>query len=205
MEKKFQKYIPFILQFIDGVRFTASSLSNLVNDLSEGIHMVKFKFEHNYKKCETCGTKFTFCDCFLEYTNFKDDLIEYKCLYCNISYQPKLDEKLNERFFNTYKFSNHDNNKFISLSQKGVYHYKYMDCEKFNETMLPEKEDFYSNLDMEDITDANYVQAKRVGKDFETKHLGEYHDSYVQSNRLLLADVFDNFNVCIQSKIISFD
>ena len=72
-----------------------------------------------------------------------------------------------------------------------------MDCEELNETMLPEKEDFYSNLDMEDITDANYVQAKRVGKDFETKNLGEYHDSHVQSNKLLLADVFENFNMCI--------
>ena len=45
--------------------------------------------------------------------NFKDDLLEYKCLCCNKNYQHKFDEKLKERFFNTYKFSNHDNNKFI--------------------------------------------------------------------------------------------
>ena len=85
--EEISKYISYILQFIDGARFTASSLSHLVNDLSEGIHMMKLKLEHNYKKCETCGTKYKFCDCFLEYTNFRDDLIEYKCLYYNKSYQ----------------------------------------------------------------------------------------------------------------------
>ena len=50
------------------------------------------------------------------------------------------------------------------------------DREKFNETLLPVKEQFYSNLNIEDITDADYVHAKRVSKDFGTKNLGEYHD-----------------------------
>ena len=58
-------------------------------------------------------------------------------------------------FFNTCEFSNHNKNKFISLPRKGVYPYAYMDdWEKFNETSLPEKKDFYSQLNMEDITDA---------------------------------------------------
>ena len=61
----------------------ASSLSNLVNNLSEGIHRIKCKFGHDHKNCQTCGTKYKYCDCFLEYTNFKDDLIEYKYLCCN--------------------------------------------------------------------------------------------------------------------------
>ena len=52
-------------------------------------------------------------------------------------------ENLKKQFFNTYEFSNHDINKFILLLQKGVYPYKYMDdWEKFDETLLPEKEDF---------------------------------------------------------------
>ena len=67
------------------------------------------------------------------------------------------------------------------------------DCEKINETSLPGKADFYSHLNMEDIADADYTDAKRVCKDFEIKNLGEYHDLYVQSNTLLLADVFENF------------
>ena len=73
------------------------------------------------------------------------------------------------------------------------------DWEKINETSLPEKEDFYSNLNMEDITDADYTQARRFCKDFEIKNLGEYHDLYVQGDTLLLADVFENFrNLCLK-------
>ena len=50
------------------------------------------------------------------------------------------------------------------------------DWEKFKETSLPEKEDFYSHLNMEDINDANYAHAERVCTDFEIKDLGEYHN-----------------------------
>ena len=72
------------------------------------------------------------------------------------------------------------------------------DWEKFNETTLSGKKDFYSHLNMEDITDAGYGYAKIVFKDFEINNLGEYHDFYVQSDTLLLPDVFDNFrNMCI--------
>ena len=67
------------------------------------------------------------------------------------------------------------------------------DWEKFNETLLPEKEDFHSHLNMEDITDADYTHTKRVSKDFEIKNLGKYHNLYVQSDTLFLADVFKNF------------
>ena len=82
----------------------------------------------------------------------------------------------------------------ILLLQKGVYPYEYMDdWEKFNETSLPEKEDFYSHLNMEDITDADYAHPKTVCKELETKKLGEYHGLYVQGDTLLLADVFENF------------
>ena len=87
MEKKITKNISYILQFIDSARFMASSLSNLVSNLSEKIHRIKCKFGHNDKKSETCGIKYKYCDCFLEYTKFKDDLIEYKCLCCNKKYQ----------------------------------------------------------------------------------------------------------------------
>ena len=67
------------------------------------------------------------------------------------------------------------------------------DWEKFNETLLPEKEDFHSHLNMEDITDADYTHTKRVSKDFEIKNLGKYYNLYVQSDTLFLADVFENF------------
>ena len=107
---------------------------------------------------------------------------------------------MKELFFNTYKFSNHDNNKLIFLLRKGVYPYEYMEnWEKVNETSLPEKEDFYSHLNMEDNTDADYGHAKRICKDFEMKNLGKYYDLYVQSNTLLLPEIFENFrNMCLK-------
>ena len=89
---------------------------------------------------------------------------------CNKIDQHKFDEKLKEQIFDANKFSNHDNNKFILLLEKGVYPYEYIDdSEKFNEISLSEIGDFYHQLDIEDITDADYAHAKRVHKDFEKK------------------------------------
>ena len=61
--------------------------------------------------------KYKYRKCFLEYMNFKDDLIESKCLCCNSNYQ----QKLKERFFNTYKFFNHGTNKFIYGCEKNIF------------------------------------------------------------------------------------
>ena len=67
------------------------------------------------------------------------------------------------------------------------------DLIKFNAASLSEKEDFYNHLNMEYITDSHYTHTKRVCKDFERKNSGEYHVIYVQSDALLLADVFEYF------------
>ena len=68
--------------------------------------------------------------------------------------------------------------------------------ERFDETSLPDKEAFYSKLNLEDITDEDYEHAQKV---FGIKNLAEYHDLYVQSDTLLLADVFENFRgKCIE-------
>ena len=112
------------IKFIDSARFMASSLSNLVDNLVEGIHKIKRRD----------------CDCFVEYESVKYDLIKCKCLSCNKDYLSKLYEKLKKRFKNTFKFSNIDMNEFILLLRKGVYPYEYMDkWKKFNETASPEK------------------------------------------------------------------
>ena len=65
--------------------------------------------------------------------------------------------------------------------------------EKFNEKTLIENEEFYSNLYMEAITDSDYIHAKKICKDFKTKNLAEYHNLYLKSDTLLLADVFCKF------------
>ena len=86
------------------------------------------------------------------------------------------------------------------LYKKGIYPYEYMDSfEKFSETSLPKKEDFYSKLNDEHITEDEYAHAKTVWETFDCKTLGDYHDLYVKTDVALLADVFENFRkLCLQ-------
>ena len=76
------KTIFYRRQFIDSARFMASSLSGLVNNLAEGVHKIKCKYEHNNKKIEPCGIRYKDCEWRLEYPSVKNYLIEYKCIYC---------------------------------------------------------------------------------------------------------------------------
>ena len=86
------------------------------------------------------------------------------------------------------------------MSQKGVYPYDFMDSfEKFDQTKLPTKDQFYSILNDQHITDDEYDHAKKVWKAFKIKTMGEYHDLYLGSDVLLLADVFESFRkTCLQ-------
>ena len=130
----------------------------------------------------------------------KDEKLIFRCFSCKKNYEKDFNKDLIERFANIYEFCNGDLNKFTLLLRKGVYSYEYIDSwQKFDETTLPDKEAFYSNLNMEDITDVDYRHGIKVFKEFKLKHLGDYHDLYVQSDTLLLSDVFENFrNTCIK-------
>ena len=90
--------------------------------------------------------------------------------------------------------------KFNLMTRKGVYPYDYMDSfEKFNKTELPTKEEFYSILNNEHITDEDYCHAQKVWNTFQLQTMGEYHNLYLKSDILLLADVFENFRkTCLQ-------
>ena len=80
------------------------------------------------------------------------------------------------------------------LTRKGVYPYDYVSSlEKLSETQLPPKEEFYSKLNDEDISDDDYQHAINVWNTFKCKSIRDYHDLYLKSNVLLLADVFENF------------
>ena len=81
------------------------------------------------------------------------------------------------------------------LLRKGVYPLEYMDnWERFNETALPPKKDFYSELTLEDISDKDYNHAQKVFEEYCTD-MGDYHDLYVQTDTLLLADVLKNLEI----------
>ena len=173
----------------------SSSLSKLADDLSEGIHNNKTKNEKLILECYNCKQR----------------------------YRKKFNKELIKRFASIYELFNNDTaepsslermtgsaaepssseriNKFVLLLRKGVYPYEYADTwERFSEISLPSKKDFYSNLNMEDTSDIDYRHANNVFKVFKLENVGDlYHDLYVQSDTLLLADLFNNFrDMCLK-------
>ena len=140
------------------------------------------------------------CKSCLDYMKTKDEKSIFRCFSCKKNYEKDFNKELIKRFTNTYNFCNNDLSKFILLLRKGVYPYEYMDnWERFDETSLLYKESFYSSLNMENINDIDYRHGNNMFKKFKLKHLGEYHDLYVQSDTLPLVDVFENFrNMCIK-------
>ena len=90
--------------------------------------------------------------------------------------------------------------EFNLMKQKGTYPYDYMDSfQKFNDTQLPIKKDFFSILYNEHITHEQYNHAQTVWNTFKLKTMGDYHDLYLKSDTLLLADIFENFRkTCLQ-------
>ena len=91
-----------------------------------------------------------------------------------------------------------EENKRQLLLKKGIYPYEYMDSfERFHEAKLLEKEKFYSSLSGKGITGEEYTHTQEVWSTFGCQTMGEYHDLYVATDVMLLADVFENFRkVC---------
>ena len=89
--------------------------------------------------------------------------------------------------------------KLHPLKKKGIYPYDYMDCfEKLSETALPPIESFYSELNDNSISEDEHAQ--NIWKTFNMETMREYHDLYLKTDVLLLADVFENFrNVCLEN------
>ena len=115
----------------------SSSLSNLIDNLSDGLH------------CDKCAD----CKSCLDYMSVKDDQrgctqwnciqLIFWCFECKKNYKKKFNKKLIKRFANIYEFCNEDINKFVLLLRKEIYPYEYMDSwERFDETSLPDKRGF---------------------------------------------------------------
>ena len=134
------------LRFIDSFRFMSTSPSSLVDNLSKRVH------SDRYTDCKSC------CD----YESVTDDQLIFMCSKCNKNHNEGFNKDLINRFVRIYKFCYGDINKFILLLRKGVYPYEYMDSwERFDEILLPNKEDLYSSLNMEGITHVDYRNAKK--------------------------------------------
>ena len=128
----------------------STSLSILFDNLSERVHSDKYT---DYKSC-------------IDFMSVKYDQLIFKCSKCNKNPNKDFSKELNNRFASTYEFFDGDINKFILLLRKGVYPYEYIDSwERFDETLLPNKEDCYSSL--EDITDVDYRYTKKCFKNLK--------------------------------------
>ena len=186
-----EKYMAFMLgnhlTFIDSFQFMSMSLDRLVDNITK------------CGKCDTCNPD----KCLKRFVNSKGRLVQHKtsfpcgeCKNCKNTYKTCINPNYDNLKYTSKTFKGNIN----LMARKGVYPYDHMDSfEKFNKTELPTKEDFYSILNNEHITDKQYEHAKNVWNTFELKSMGEYHNLYLKSDVLLLVDVFENFRkTCIR-------
>ena len=163
----------------------AASLSDLLDNMSGRI------FESVVcKKCMGRECKFD---------KLKDNRLSYKCRECGEIRYDSINGLI-KKFPSVYQFCKGDLNNLILMLRNGVYFYEDMDnWGKFDKTTIRSKEGFYSKLNLEGISDADYENAQKVWGVFGIKNRREYHDLYAQSDTLLLADVFENFrNMLLQ-------
>ena len=176
MRKKTKKCM---LRFIDSCRFMKASLSSLVDNLvgtnTDGI-----------KCCEEEDVELVEID-----SNY---LARFECEKCKSIKTRQLNREAIEKSFSNLHSRCLNDDHFRLFLRKGVYPYEYMDSfERFEEVGLPKKEAFYSHLNLSDISNRDYQHAVKVYDALECRDLGDFHDWYLCSDVLLLADVFENF------------
>ena len=99
-----------------------------------------------------------------------------------------------------FGFEDYSELQYNLLTRKGIYSYEYMSSlDKFEESQLPPTEAFYSNLNMSNISEDDYQHVQKVWKKFRIRNLGEYHDLYLRTNVILLANVSEAFrDTCLE-------
>ena len=179
--KEKNKY--FKIRFIDSFKFMSSGLDKLTENLLK------------CNKCDNCCPG----DCIKRYIE-NDKMKIYKgigncskCINCikKPCINPMLDKLKNTG--NIYK------DKVKLLIRKGVFPYEYFNSSKrFNEDKLPDKNFFYSSLNDSNISDDDYEYAIKIWKEFDMKTFGDYHDLYLNTDVLLLSDIFNEFReICL--------
>ena len=176
--------ITYKIKFVDTCRLMPSKLSDFVGNLSE----------INNKDCKTCIERENMKSEY-EFIGLKNNRLNYRCKEYNGISNKSINDLI-EKFPNIYQFCN---GKFVLLLRKDVYPHECMDSwERFNETSLPPKRDFYSELILEDISDKDYLHAQKVFNEYCTD-IGDYHYLYAQTDTFLFVDVFEKFREkCIE-------
>ena len=184
-----EKFIGFTigrLQFMDSLQHLSSSLDKLVNNLADKTQIIGCKY------CPRRGPPNTILR-HQDIAHKGDNLKEFKHTVMNQTL-PELFPNLYNNFKKKKAWKNLPPEAFQMLTRKGVYPYSYMDSfDKFAETQLPPKEKFYNDLSKENISEEDYTFVKELWKVFKLKNLGELHDLYMETDTLLLADVFENY------------
>ena len=141
------------------------------------------------------GLVYNLCKESCEITHIDESYVAHeKCKECQLGYSKC---QLNKDFI-LNDFGNlrveHNDEQFRLLLRKGVYLYEYMTSwKKFTETKLPLKEAFHNFVKMSDISESDYEHAQKVWRAFDSKNLGEYHNLYLKTDIILLANVFEKF------------
>ena len=133
----------------------------------------------------------------------KDKLIEYRFIDSFKFMSSSLDsltKNLVGRGKRLFGFEDYSELQYDLLTRKGVYPYEYVNSwDQFNKTQLPPIDAFYSNLNMSLISEEDYQHAQRVWKEFGIHNLGDYHDLYLRTDVVLLANVFEAFgDTCLR-------
>ena len=191
--KSMEKFIGFTigkLQFIDTLQHLSTSLDKLVKNLVDKTKVQGCKY------CPRRGTAKVIA---------KHETIAHKKEFETLYQHTVTKSELKDLFTNLYdnfkkkkEWENLPEEAFELLTRKGVYPYAYMDsADRFKESKLPPKEDFYNDLAKEHITEEDHTFVKKLWKTFRLKNLGELHDLYMETDTLLLADVFQNYRQVI--------
>ena len=152
IKKNDGKTVPYKLRFIDSLRFMSASLSDLVDKFSGIFYSIE---------CKSCMEKIKINSecCFV---GLKNNRLIYRCKDCKNQWK-RLIQGLIRKFPSIYQFCNGDLNKFILLVRKGLYPYEDINnWEIFDETTIRPKEAFYTKLNLDGISDADYPHAQKV-------------------------------------------
>ena len=133
----------------------------------------------------------------------KDKLIELRFIDSFIFMSSSLDsltKKLVRGGKKLFGFEDYSELQYDLLTRKGVYFYEYVNSwDRFNETQLPPIDLFYSNLNMSSISEEDYQHTQRVWKEFGIHNLGDYHDLYLRTDVVLMANVYEAFrDTCLK-------
>uniref|UniRef100_A0A7M5WWR2 DNA-directed DNA polymerase n=1 Tax=Clytia hemisphaerica TaxID=252671 RepID=A0A7M5WWR2_9CNID len=167
------------ITFIDSFQFMPSSMAKLASNLAKD----QFLQVIRYLKSTTSNKDDNSMN--VDGNDISGDYRDHRC-YEEPNLSPRQTNEVEERF--------------ILLTRKGIYPYEYFDdITRFDETELPPRESFYSTLSEENVSEEDYNHAKNVWNKFEMESLKDYHNLYVLTDVLIMADVFEAFRKnCLQ-------